>query len=84
MCQTWPQLLKLQRKTAAHTTEWDRGGKGVRESSRIRGEERAHHPSAHDVKWEAQPGALNPLSAGSVIQSQPPPDLPRHQHGREM
>lgn len=35
-------------------------------NDRVRGE-RAHLPSAHDVKWEAQPGALNPLSAGPLI-----------------
>lgn len=41
-------------------------------------EQRAHHPLAHDLKWEAQPGALNPLSAGTLIQSEYAPCLTRH------
>lgn len=70
MCQTWSRPGQRRKRTE--------------KNSRARGEKRAHHPSAHDVKWEALPCALNPLSAGPLIQSQPPPYLIRHQHGRDL
>lgn len=50
-----------------------------RNNDRVRGGKMAHYPSACDVQWEAQPGALNPLSAGPLLQSQP--SAPLHVSG---
>lgn len=73
----------VEQNRCTYTRHGQSRGKKERKQQRQR-ENRAHQLSAHDMKWEAQPGALNPLSASSFIQSQPPPYLPRHQQGRDL
>lgn len=57
-------LYSGRRNTALHKPDRENG-----ESRWLKMRVKGPPPSAHDVKWEAQPGALNPLSTGLLFQS---------------